>query len=322
MASTSTNMALTLWDDLDDPYDHTELAANWNKVDVHDHTSGKGKQIPTAGLVDASVTNVKLAPDAVTSAKILDHTIQGSDLAVGAVGVGQVDPAVFAAVVPLGVVVPWFRPNTGIAVPAGWHIADGSVIAEGSHDWGVGGVTIPDLRNRFVLGAATSGTGSGPSTPPSENGVGGSNTQSFPHSHTVAGHVHTVDPHSHTVNSHTHAGPTHTHAIFNDGDHTHGTGQAWRGNDNVQGNNPGVHDYPEAFAFQNHGHTLSNAGTHSHGGTTGSGSGTTAAASPGTSSASPSTSSAALTTNSANGGGDIRPGFVGLLYIIKVKHPE
>lgn len=318
----SPNMNLTLWDDLDDPYDHTELVTNWQKVDDHDHTATNGVQIPTGGLVNSAVTNAKLAPDAVTTSKILNGTILGEDLADGAIGIGQVDQDLFSAIVPLGVTVPWFRPNTGVGVPDGWHIADGSVIAEGSHGWGVGGVTIPDLRNKFVLGAATSGTGTGVGTPPAENTVGGAHNKTFPHTHTVAGHTHTVNAHSHTVNAHTHVGPVHSHSISGDGGHTHNTGQAWRGNSNVRGNQPGIHDYPEAFAFQNHGHTLDAAGFHNHGGSTGSGSGTTQASSPGTSDASPGTSSTTLTTDSGSGGGDIRPAFVGLLYITKVKNPE
>lgn len=322
MASNSTNMNLRLWDDADDPYDHNELVTNWNKVDAHDHTAGKGKQIPTAGLADDSVTNAKLAPNSVTTVEIANGTILAEDLADGAIGLGKIDPAVFSKITPLGTVIAWFRPTGAVSIPSGWVVADGSTVAEGDHDWGVGGVTIPDLRNKFILGAATSGTGTGPGTPPAEKAVGGNNTQTFPHTHTVAGHTHTVNSHSHTVNAHTHDGPWHAHAISADGLHSHGTSSANRGNSNVEGNKPGVHDYPENFAFQNHQHTISPEGVHSHGGATAGNAGTTTASAPGTSAVAPATDSVGLTTNSANGGGDIRPAFVGLLYLIKVKKPS
>jgi hypothetical protein len=64
MAVTSTNMSLRIWNLLNDPFDHAQLATNWDKVDQHDHTSGRGVQIPTAGLADGSVSITKLAAEA------------------------------------------------------------------------------------------------------------------------------------------------------------------------------------------------------------------------------------------------------------------
>lgn len=55
-----------------------------------------------------------------------------------------------------------------------------------------------------------------------------------------------------------------------------------------------------------HNHFIGNDGSHDHSGNTGD--------------ASPSTSSATLTTDATAVGGDLRPAFVGLLYIIKVRH--
>jgi hypothetical protein len=61
MAFTSSKMGLRIWNLLTDLYDHTQLADNWAKVDYHDHSPGKGVQIPTEGLADAAVTVPKLA---------------------------------------------------------------------------------------------------------------------------------------------------------------------------------------------------------------------------------------------------------------------
>lgn len=318
----SPNMDLTLWDDLDDPYDHNELVQNWNKIDDHNHTAGNGVQIPTGGLVDDAVTNAKLAPNSVTTAEILDGTILAQDIADGAISVSKLNTAALSALAPLGQVTAWFRPTTAVPIPTGYRVCDGSLVPNGEHDWGAGGVTIPNLQNRFVLGAALTGTGTGAGTPPAEGATGGSHTQTFPHTHTVNAHSHTVDSHSHVVNAHSHVGPVHNHFIGGDGGHTHFTNQAWRGNNNVNREPPGSPEsYIENFAFQNHGHTLDQSGWHDHGGATGSASGTTETSAPGTSAVAPGTNAVGLTTNSSNGGGDIRPGFVGLLYIVKVKNP-
>lgn len=61
MALTSPKMGLRIWDALSDPYDHNQLADNWSKVDFHDHTPGRGVQIPTEGIADGAVTSVKMA---------------------------------------------------------------------------------------------------------------------------------------------------------------------------------------------------------------------------------------------------------------------
>jgi hypothetical protein len=109
MATTTPLMALQSWDQVGDIYDHTQLANNWSKVDQHDHTSGKGKQIPTAGIEDDAITAAKLASvplidtaqlidGAVTTAKILDGTIIAGDLADNAIETAKIkDGAVTAA---------------------------------------------------------------------------------------------------------------------------------------------------------------------------------------------------------------------------------
>jgi hypothetical protein len=61
MALTLPKMGLRVWNQQTDPYDHTQLADNWAKVDYHDHSSGKGVQIPTGGIADGAITSPKLA---------------------------------------------------------------------------------------------------------------------------------------------------------------------------------------------------------------------------------------------------------------------
>lgn len=83
MAYTSTKMGLSVWDQPNDRYDHNQLADNWNKVDFHDHTLGRGVQIPTEGIADGAITNVKLDPSVVIT--IPDNSVTSAKIAAGAV---------------------------------------------------------------------------------------------------------------------------------------------------------------------------------------------------------------------------------------------
>lgn len=82
MAINTTNMILRTWDESDDNFSYTELAANWGKVDVHDHTTGKGVQVPTDGIVNLAITGPKIATGAITDAtKIVDGIVTDAKLA-------------------------------------------------------------------------------------------------------------------------------------------------------------------------------------------------------------------------------------------------
>ena len=58
---TTPNLGLKVWNLTTDPYNSGQLADNWARVDEHDHTSGKGKQIATGAIADNSITSNKLA---------------------------------------------------------------------------------------------------------------------------------------------------------------------------------------------------------------------------------------------------------------------
>jgi len=60
MSTTSTNMGLVEWNELTDPYDSSQLVFNWEAIDNHNHTTGKGVQIPTGGIIDGAITNAKV----------------------------------------------------------------------------------------------------------------------------------------------------------------------------------------------------------------------------------------------------------------------
>jgi hypothetical protein len=59
----------------------TSVSNSLTNIDNHDHTSGKGLQIPTGGIADSAVTAAKLASDAVTTAKILNANVTKAKLA-------------------------------------------------------------------------------------------------------------------------------------------------------------------------------------------------------------------------------------------------
>src|SRR4051812_23976514 len=60
MSFVTGNMGLYGWNQQTDLFDHTQLANNWAKVDYHDHTPGRGVQVPTDGIENRAITPAKL----------------------------------------------------------------------------------------------------------------------------------------------------------------------------------------------------------------------------------------------------------------------
>lgn len=117
---------------------------------------------------------------------------------------------------PVGAIMPY----AGSTAPTGWLLCNGAAISRSTYadlytvvgvTYGVGdGATtfnLPDLRQRFPLGKAASGTGS----------TLGSTGGAIDHTHTGPSHTHTGPSHMHTGPSHTHTGPSHQHSISADG---------------------------------------------------------------------------------------------------------
>jgi hypothetical protein len=89
MSTILTNMGLRAWNDPNDTFSYTELVDNWAAIDTHDHTSGKGVQIPTAGIANLAIDSTKIANDAVTNPKIPLSTLTGDRLANATVADGK-----------------------------------------------------------------------------------------------------------------------------------------------------------------------------------------------------------------------------------------
>lgn len=321
-------MGLTAWDLPNDPYDHNQLANNFDAIDGHDHTTGHGIQIPTGGIANLAVSTAKIADNAVTAPKIPDASITQAKHAKPSVGTPElidgsvttakiVDGAVTAAklaadTIPIGECILWYRADASVPLPGSfWEHLDGRAWSSVTNKMAPGGVqlntgSMPDTRNAFPLGAALSGVGSGPTTPPDIGQAGGSHTFNLSHSHAVAAHAHTV--------------PDHVHGISGDGLHSHLFSDSFGGFQ--QGHqrttaNPIASGFRQSFYIPNlnPGASIGDdvlapmqaVGTHAHGGaTTGSGAFTT--------SFDATTTDAQLSAST-----DHRPKFVGFLILCRVR---
>lgn len=149
-----------VWPDGTDSYDYSDLATNWNTLDAiigAPPFPPCRKWPPTEGLGGGLWREIQKAKE---------------------------------AMIPVGAVLPWFRANTTMQVPNGWVLADGSTIPPEEHEIPnvSGPYTVPDLRNRFVLGASslheidssgvdiTSGLINSSAGAPGPQGIGGENT--------------------------------------------------------------------------------------------------------------------------------------------------
>jgi hypothetical protein len=134
-------MSLDIWNTTSDPYSHEQLADNFLRIDQHDHSTGKGSQIPTAGIRDYAITSSKIAPGAVGSEQI------ATNLAIS---------------VPTGTILAF----AGATIPPNYIICQGQQVSRstyanlfsvigviyGSGD-GVSTFNVPNLVDNFLLGA-------------------------------------------------------------------------------------------------------------------------------------------------------------------------
>lgn len=222
----------------------------------------------------------------------------------GELGIGFLADEVIRQMLPIGGQINWFRPSSSVPLPDGFVVPIGQTLASDQHQFaGVSGaVTLPDLRNVFILGASTSVTdGSGArqgdtaAEAPGIRGSGGSNAaKNFGHTHGVPGvdHLHFT-----TTPDHLH-GPPSVSA---------GMGTASRGSPNGYAAGGG-----ESVAFTNHVHGISASASYTGASDRGLGAWSGGA-----------DRSLNTTTNSiswtSNPGTDFRPRFYGLLRIMKVK---
>lgn len=177
MAVLTVNMGLTKWNEQDDPYDHVQLAGNFQILDEHDHTTGKGKRLSGASLEAEAVNTAQLADLSVTNAKL------AGNISADKLGAGIVNS--------LGDLKWWWRPNVSTSIPgSGWVVAAGQTLASSQHDFAGGGtIVVPNLIGRTTFGVEIGSVG----TP------GGAASVNLNHVHGVNPHTHPVPAHSHPI---------------------------------------------------------------------------------------------------------------------------
>lgn len=224
---------------------------------------------------------------------------------------------------PIGAILGW--DDYGIigfpALPANWVFLDGRTINDVSSPFH--GVTLKDASGRYLVGYGTDGGGDIDTALFSSSPVGNPG-------HAIdLEHDHTIPSHSHTVNSHNHSVSSHTHSISSDGSHSHGgisgvisSNISFSGSTQAILDNDGNVKTDHHFAVDGgvnsfegqHRHIISSDGSHSHGGSTGSGGGGT------TGNAAPGTSSVPLTANnSLSSTQSIQPRSILVRWIIRIK---
>lgn len=78
---TTPNMSLRVQDQPGDFYSYSDIANDFIALDAHDHTTGKGLQIPTGGIANLAVTAAKIAAGTIDSTKIAAGTITDTNIA-------------------------------------------------------------------------------------------------------------------------------------------------------------------------------------------------------------------------------------------------
>jgi hypothetical protein len=98
--ATTPNMGLITWPNLNDVFNHTQLATNFTALDQHDHTSGKGVPVGAGGIGALAVGTTQLQDTAVTTSKLTDLSVTTPKLADNNVTLGKLDGT--SVGVPLG----------------------------------------------------------------------------------------------------------------------------------------------------------------------------------------------------------------------------
>jgi hypothetical protein len=238
---TTANLGLTVWDNEEDDFEHSQLADNFVRIDAHSHVGGLSESLNSQDELegDGHWTNIGLGlaiktsaiePEAiwryllklrsvaskqidiegVESENIAEHNVLNKHLANESVNDRTIQEETITIdkldpnILTLGSVMLWYK-YTPSATPGDiWHLCDGTSWASIPNNLGLSTGFIPDLRERFVRGTDINHTGE----------VGGNASINLAHSHNVAA---SSLEHRHTIGSH-------NHSISTQGAHNHGFG--------------------------------------------------------------------------------------------------
>jgi microcystin-dependent protein len=184
MAFVTPRMSLKVWTSASDPYDHEQLADNFLKLDLHDHSQGKGTAIPGSGIQPGAITADHIYPGAVQGVAIGDNSVGTAQIQDEAVGNTQL---AINARLPVGTVMDWYCADPAQAdtyLPDGWRVCDGTNVAAGQHE--IPGAdpalafTLPNLIGKATIGASTaSALNGGTDTTPGVGKTGGEVTHTL-----------------------------------------------------------------------------------------------------------------------------------------------
>lgn len=174
--------------------------------------------------------------------------------------------------VPLKTILMYHADLQNEGIPDSYQVCDGTTLTSGQHDIpGGGSYTVPDLRNRFILGAdvtksagTSGGTTNASSDAPGPKGNGGQHSMTLAianlPAHTHTGTISSAGAHNHSGSTADSGGAhTHTASTTTAGAHTHaGSSTSTTGSHSHAGSS-------EASAGS-HSHTVTDGG-HTHTGT-------------------------------------------------------
>ena len=164
MANYSERGRFRIWDQTTDPYSHLDLMRNFNHLDHLIGGPDSDSTESTRATLDGNGVRYSTKPSVWLN--VGTGSIDGGDTRINSDrttdGLTNQDRTLYKVVtglvgndVPLGAVICWWRPNGTFKIPYGWQPMDGRTLDQTQHSWGAFSVTLPDARNRFILGAAT-----------------------------------------------------------------------------------------------------------------------------------------------------------------------
>lgn len=104
MSRTTTKMGLTSWNEGDDNYSYEQLANNWQLIDFHDHTPGRGVPVAPGGLASGAVLQQNIAAGVIGIQHL--STQLTKDLGLGTNGRGSVQVAGATSITTTSITVP------------------------------------------------------------------------------------------------------------------------------------------------------------------------------------------------------------------------
>lgn len=238
---TTANLGLTVWDNEEDDFEHSQLADNFVRIDEHSHIGGLSESLNTNGELPGnghwtnlglglaiktsaiepeaiwryllklrSVGHQQIDLEGVESENIAKENVLNKHIADEAIDDRTIEEQTITIdkldpnILTLGSVILWYKYSSDVMPGNLWHLMDGTAWSSIPNSLGLNTGIIPDLRERFVRGTDLNHTGE----------VGGNASVNLGHHHNVTA---ASFEHTHTIGAH-------NHGITTEGNHRHGFG--------------------------------------------------------------------------------------------------